>query len=146
LANPLLGQKAPHMNPEDICKLAAKGNAEAERFCKSWVAYCHALDDCFDGDKNLDDAVLASTFTAYTLELAANPFFQTYKGQLIGLMVQSANAWLDSNTVEGQATADVLKGFYHEVVFHCAFILGGWKRLRQVSMECRAYDFEKGAV
>lgn len=157
------------MSPEQICRMAASGNKDAERFCVAWLEFCHLVDDCADRDKPIDDNRLARVFTNYTLELCGNPFFQAHKGQLVSLMVQGANAWVDSNRAtypksweetepgvmsgtysdeekqllpQRQAQRDVLKGFYHEVIFHVAFICGGWPHLRRVTSECREYDFE----
>jgi hypothetical protein len=145
------------MSGDEIITLACKGNQDAERFCRAWVTRCHELDDCHDRDRPSDAERMAAAFLAFDLELAANPFFQTHRSQLLGLMVQSANAWLDSNrkfqwrdspsardlAIEHETRNAVLKGFYHEVVFFCAFLTGGWKHLRYVTQECREYDFEK---
>lgn len=148
------------MSGDEIITLACKGNKDAERLCRAWVTRCHELDDCHDRDKPADAERMASAFLALDLELATNPFFQAHRAQLLGLMVQSANAWLDTGKErpdwhsishdEWNAREAVLKGFYHEVVFHCAFILGedgnglhGWRCLRRLTQECREYDFEK---
>ena len=137
------------MSADEIIKLATKGNASAESFCRSWVTFCHLVDDLHDKDKAVSDDYLAGMLCAHTVELASNPFFQLHKEALIALMIQSANAWLDANRMRLAANpqlwvaSDVLKGFYHEVVFHCAMIVGGWTHLRQVTQECREYDFER---
>jgi len=146
------------MSGDEIIAMACKGNADAERFCRAWVTRCHELDDCHDRDKPNDAERMAAAFLAFDLELSSNAFFQAHRAQFIGLMVQSANAWLDSETKRKQAylirgdplstyvEASVLKGFYHEVVFHCAFILGGWTHLRRITQECREYDLERSAL
>lgn len=126
------------MTPEEICKMAANGDSFAERYCASWVAVCHAFDHCFDRDHPPDDNALAAAFAGYILELAGNPFFQVNKASLIGLMVQSLRAWADSNRLTGDAR-HVLAGMYHEVVYHVAFIKGGWKHMSNVTAECREY-------
>src|SRR3954469_3302533 len=120
------------MNAVQIIKMAADGNADAERFCKAWVGFCHVLDDCYDRDHPVSDSCLASVFVQIILEVSGNPFFLLHKPMLLSLMVQGANAWLDSNRPGiTQAERDVLKGFYHEVVFHVAFLVGGWSHLRR---------------
>lgn len=138
------------MNFDEISKFVCKGNADAERFCKSWVEYCHLLDDCVDQDKPLGAERVAGTGIKFILELSTNPFFQAHKAQLISLMIQGFRAWADSNAskygntsnVERCCERDVLKGFYHEVVFHVAAVVGGWDHLREVTAMCRQYDFE----
>lgn len=132
------------MNAVQIIKMATRGNVEAERFCQSWVAFCHTLDDCFDRDKPIDDSELARVFVAVILEVAGNTFFLTHKSMLVSLMVQSANAWVDSNHSPNPTERDVLKGMWHEVIFHVAFIIGGWSHMRYVTAEGREYDYEKG--
>jgi hypothetical protein len=140
------------MSADEISKFVCKGNADAEQFCKSFVAYCHLLDDCVDRDKPCDAERVAREAIDFIVQLTSNPFFVAHKAQLMGLIIQSFRAWADSNLPkyngaheikpETEHERDVIKGFYHEVVFHVAAILGGWEHLTEVTKRCREYDFE----
>lgn len=129
------------MTPNEICKAASSGNTDAERFCLSWVQFCHTLDDCYDRDHVLDDSTLASVFTAFILELSGNAWFLAHKAMLLGLMVQASNYWLQSNTRKG-AERDILKGYWHSVIYQAAFITGGWKHMLHVTRETLEFDYE----
>lgn len=130
------------MSGNEICRMAAKGCVDAERFCVAWVDFAHLMDDCADRDKSTGPDRIASTLAAFILELSGNPFFLANKAMLLGLMIQSAQAWADSDKRQPEER-DVLKGMYHEVVFHVAFLVGGWNHLQHVTSECREYQFEK---
>ena len=146
------------MTSDEIATFVCKGNKDAERFCKTFVAYCHLLDDCVDRDKPCDAERVARESIEFIVELSVNPFFQAHKAQLIGLIIQGFRAWADSNapkynptefkdgTLERLYERDVIKGFYHEAVYHVAAILGGWEHLRKVTELCRSYDFEERAA
>lgn len=130
---------------DEICRMAAGDNADALRFCETWVAFCHALDDCVDRDKPHSANVVAWPFVQMICELSGNPFYLQHKPMLLAVIVQGANAWVDSESGGfTPAVRDTLKGMWHEVIYHTAFLTGGWERLRMVTSTCREYDFEKG--
>lgn len=127
-----------------------RGNRDAMRFVELFVGHCHLVDDLVDRDKNTTDAQIVASWAAWNYELAFNAFFITHRLALCALMTQAFNAWVDSNqwrtreNVNECLAADVLKGWYHEVIYHVAFLCGGWGHLRGVTSKLRAYDFEKG--
>lgn len=136
------------MMTEDEIQLVTRGNEDAASFLRVFVAHCHMLDDIVDGDKPCDDERLMASETDWLLALTGNTFFLQHRALLVPLIVQGFNAWLDSNDW-AQSTdsykrlaSDVLKGFYHEVVWQVAFLCGGWKHLRAVTTRAREYDFE----
>lgn len=135
------------MNSEQL-NYATKGNAAAAEFLRVFIAHCHTLDDVIDRDKPVTDEALIASEIEWLLALSGNPFFQQNRALLVPLIVQSFNAWLDSNKwatdakPEKRIASDALKGWYHEVVFHTAFICGGWAHLRDVTSKHREYDFE----
>lgn len=140
------------MNAEQL-KYATKGNAAAADFLRVFIAHCHMLDDVIDGDKGpvTDERLIASEIE-WLLALSGNVFFQQHRALLVPLIVQAFNAWLDSNQWakaeqhEKRIASDALKGWYHEVVFHTAFLCGGWAHMREVTSQHREYDFEKENV
>jgi hypothetical protein len=126
------------MTAQDICTKASKGNPDALRFCAAWCQFCRVVDDWADRDRERTLEDVCARLMTFVIEVAGNPFFCAHKAQLIGLMIQSVNAWLDSENSAG-AKRDVLKGFYHEVVYHVAFITGGWEALRELTAQAREY-------
>ncbi len=141
------------MTSDEIATYVCQGNKDAEKFCRSFVAYCHLLDDCVDRDQPCDAERVARESIDFIVQLSANPFFIAHKAQLIGLIIQGFRAWADSNlpkygdgitspSVERGCERDIIKGYYHEVVYHVAAILGGWEHLRKVTEMCREYNFE----
>jgi hypothetical protein len=129
------------MNASEIITLAAKGNVDAENFCKAWCGFAHTLDDCADKDKPVTPDAIARTFTAYTLELAGNPFFQAHKGLLVGLMVQSANYWVASHD-RSPTERDITKCFWHAVIYEVAHLVGGWEHMSAVTRKTLQFDYE----
>jgi hypothetical protein len=136
------------LSQPELLKLIANGNADAERFLVVFIAHCHALDDRIDGDKPLTDEALIRDEVMWTLTLSNNPWFLQNRPVLLPIIIQGYNAWLDSNLLAKSASpgdvvaSDVVKGFYHEVVWHAAFLCGGWDRMREITRQYREYDFE----
>ncbi len=128
---------------EAILKSAANGNAAAYEWLQAWYCLCHLLDDLVDRDTELPISanVVSASMVDFIRVISFNPFYQMNKPQLFGLVVQAFNGWVDSE--EGAQPKDVLKGLWHEVVYHTAYITGGWGALRGVSAH-RSYDYEKG--
>lgn len=135
------------MTPEEI-SLVCKGNQEAMNFVGSWVTFCHVVDDVVDEDKPVTDEMLIKAMASYTVTLAKNPFFKAHSDALVSLMLQGFSAWLDSNQMEEsedlrtRQTSDVVKGFYHEVVWHVALLCGGYDHWREITKAHRKYDYD----
>lgn len=129
------------MTKEQIIKLAASGNPQAELFLEAFVRRAHYLDDIQDQDQGKTLRV-ADFESEWLFTLAANPFFLTHREQLVPVMILSINAWADSNLMERGPVRDVVKGLWHEVVYLTAFIVGGWPHLRIVTSTAREYDLE----
>ena len=136
------------MERDQLIEVCA-GNEDALRLCLAWRAFCHQLDDIEDGDNpdNLADDKVIGTQSAWFLETQLNPFWLQHKERLLPLVEISFNAWLDANgwergTPEQQVAADVLKGWYHELIFYCARLAGGWEHYRAVTTKFREYDFD----
>lgn len=136
------------MNAEQL-QYVTKGNGAAADFLRVFIAHCHTLDDVIDGDKGpvTDERLIASEIE-WLLALSGNVFFLQHRAFFVPLIVQAFNAWIDSNQWakaeqhEKRIGSDVLKGWYHEVVFHTAFLCGGWAHMREVTGKHREYDFE----
>ena len=126
------------MTANEIIKLAANGNAEAEAFARAWVQHCQMLDNLYDRDKLVTDDWIAGCTIQFITEQAGNKFYLEHRAMFYGLMVLAFNAWVDANRKTGIERA-VLSGMYHEVVYLVAYLTGGWQHLRHVTSECREY-------
>lgn len=136
------------MDAETIAYVCSD-NRDAIRLCESWLAHCHLWDDVIDGESaGLSAEKLVAMQHGWQLELIANPFFLQHRLALVPVIEAAYSAWLDSNdwqatgTNNQQFAAHVLKGHWHEVIFYCARLTGGWAHYREVCREYRDYDFE----
>lgn len=129
-------------------KQIANGNEHAEAFIRSYVDWCHMFDDVADGDKRVTDEEMAVKQLAFVTQIAHNPFYQRYARELTALMYQGVNAWLDANKWAKSPEADmrrdawVMKSIYQEVVWHVAYLTGGWNHMRAVTMNFREYQHD----
>jgi hypothetical protein len=136
------------MCPDEIITLACNGNQDAEKFCRAFVRWVHFVDDVIDGDKVLKVEEVAGANLDVILAFSENPFFSSYKLILMPLVIQASRAWVDSEDFvkrtdeQDRNASHVLKGFYHEVVWHVAYICGGWEHMRAVTAACRSYDYD----
>lgn len=135
------------MTADQIIKLAANGNQQAEDFARAWYLFCRLQDNGYDRDRLVTDDEIAKISVQFMTEMCGNDWFMQHRAMLFGLMVMSFNAWVDSNRRTGLERA-VLAGMYHEVIYCVAFLTGGWPHLRHVTSECREYkkDESHGAL
>lgn len=128
---------------KDICR----DNASAYNFCSSYLILCNILDHVIDGQP-FETEDLARALLNWTAQISDNEFWQANKESLYGLIVQGCSAWMDSNACaksekpELQTASHTLKSFYGEVIYHVAFIIGGYDHMRTVSLKWRAIDPE----
>lgn len=120
-------------------------NVDAARFTLAFLAFCHMIDDLVDRDVERTPANVALVLANYHLELLGNPWFNANRHAYWPLMNQAFMAWADSERlqkcaeVHARHTADVIKGFYHEVAYMTVFLVLGPQEAAKVE---RSYDFE----
>lgn len=133
---------------QDQIDFVTKGNKDAAAFLLAYITHCHLLDDFVDKDKPVDAEGLVEIQANFTMQMAGNAFFSANRAMLVPLMLTAYAAWLDSNQMaesgssEVRLASDVLKGYYHEVVWFSAFLLGGWAHYRTVTTRFREYDYD----
>lgn len=142
-------QNPPITITEQALAGLCNGDANAVRFCAAFHEFCHALDDVLDRD---NPGATRETFIKAVLggviEFSSNPFFQAYRAGLLALITQAFISWADSMDWQESGDpvkehdADVIKGLYHEVFFHVAFLCGGYDHARKVTAHFREYDHE----
>lgn len=130
---------------DDFMRLT-HSNESAWQFVELFAERSHQLDDIIDGDKELTDEQLIEAELAWMLALSKNPFYTAHQGFLMPLLIMSCNAWLDANKWEKSENqvkrvhSDVLKSYYHEVMFSVVYLCGGWKALREFTTLHREYQ------
>lgn len=132
----------------ELLKLVCREDEGAMKFCTSFVAWCHWIDDLVDRDKLWLPRDTVNVNLDALIAFSENPFFQKHKHQLLPLIIQSFRAYADSNewekrdNIRDRRAADIIKSTYHEVVWHVAYIVGGWEHLRDVTKHCRKFDYD----
>jgi len=130
----------------DAVMLDWLGDAAAVECLVAISTAAEAWDDAYDGDKNADfDAAFAALF----VQLPLNPFWQKAQGWLMPLVVACVNAWMDAREMEkggheSKVRAFMLRNLGLELVPAAVFYLHGYARMRELSMEIRAFfDHER---
>jgi hypothetical protein len=101
-------------------------------------------DDLIDGEP-VDPEDVHGAFVDALVRLQGNPFYRQHEGILMGVVIAGINAWLDSVQLETTPTeaarmhAFYLRNFAYELINVCAFAVGGWRHMRAVSADMRAF-------
>ncbi len=119
-------------------------DANAIRFLQSLFAVAEVWDDLTDGDKPVPVEDVNAAFMTALIDLPSNPFFTSFKDQLVPLMIVGINAWQDSNklqagTLTERALAYVLRDWYCEIAAFCVFVLHGTAAMQEFSSVFRDF-------
>lgn len=120
------------------------GSHDARAFILQMAEVAEVWDDLVDGDEVPRDR-LHGAFVTALFDIPANPFFIRHVDYLRPLMLAGMNAWLDSTELErrddkwAKTWAYALRDYYMELVPACAFLTGGYARMRMVSIEAREF-------
>lgn len=126
----------------------SKDDENAANFLAAFQAKAHLLDDVVDHAPDRMDKEHVMVELDWLLTMTQNPFVQAHKEKLVPVIILGMNAWLDANQWQlsvdkrKRTAADVVKGFYHEVLYLTALICGGFDHMRAMSEKHRSYDFE----
>ena len=121
-------------------------NEEAWKFVSLFADRAHYVDDIVDDEGQITDEDIIQRELAWMLALGQNEFYKAHSGFLMPLIIMGCNAWLDANQWEKsddpvkKTHSDVIKSLYHEVVFACVYICGGWAALREFTKQHREYQ------
>lgn len=125
------------------------GNAEAIEFVQTLTNIAEFWDDVKDNDKPITDDEMDAAFLGALFQLPANQFYSSNYKFFQSLMMSSVNAWKDSNHFmycddeKLRRLAFQLRFMLFEVTKMSAFLIGGWKHLREVSPQiCEFYAYE----
>jgi hypothetical protein len=125
---------------DEIIKLCANGNADAESYLTSIGMVSRVLDDLIDKDYQVEDKQICRAFFELLGGLWLNPFFIKNAQTLIPLHIASYNAFMDSNewAENGDSLkrlySHVMKDYINELMGVTAFLCGGYSHMRQCSI------------
>src|SRR5436305_15166037 len=83
-------------NREEIIQFVGRDNEEAKQFCRAFVNWCHWIDDVLDKDVLWLPQEVVRVNLEMVLVFSENAFFQSYKHQLMPLVLQASRAFGDS--------------------------------------------------
>lgn len=122
---------------------AANGNEMATRYLWIIAQAARTLDDLVDRDRTVPNDKIVEVFHTLLVELNQNPFFIQNRLYLTGLQQMALNAWLDANAWANshdpleRLYAHVLRDLLNEMLPSVAYLTGGWRHARAVSLQIR---------
>ena len=124
---------------KDRITLAANGDPHAADFLWRFWNFSHAFDDLIDQDKPITAEKAMRELLLFVQMLSFNPFYQRHKDQLYSLLVQigatvvDCDDWLAaSKDTETRRIARAIGPGDCELIFHVAFLTGGWDHMRNL--------------
>lgn len=138
------------MEPHKVKIIAEvlKNDRDAVKFVMDIAGISRIWDDLYDQDRKVDPYDLNLAFWRALVEIPSNPFYVQYQYQLIPLLREYINNWMDANEFERgdhhqKTLAFVLRDSLGGLLAQCAYILGGYDWMRQMSPKIRAVQFEE---
>ena len=128
---------------KEAIDLAANGDRGAASYLWAMATAARTLDDLVDRDEPVTDEQIVNAFFGLLVDLPLLPFFQRHRDVLTGVQLVALNAWLDANHLErrGDATAQlyahVLRDAVNELLVAVAYLTGGFRHMRRVSLRAR---------
>ncbi len=121
---------------------ALRGDLQAIKFCDDLFALTQVWDDLVDGDREVAPETVNRTFWRALVELPQNPFYLRNLEDLRPLLRGFFNDWFDANSLEHgdvheRTLSFVLRDAVGSVVSQCAYLVGGYEWMRQVSPDIR---------
>lgn len=139
----------PRADQAEFLHWALKGEPWAIRLCQSVGQAGQDLDDLYDGDDTstpVQETVERLAWTAL-VEIPDNPFYRAHYERLQPIVRAALIDWFDANALERggvhqQRLAFVLRDTVGTLVTHCAWLLGGYDWMREVSVKVREHMYE----
>lgn len=102
-----------------------------------------AWDDLIDGDA-VEPERINRTFLFALVGMHRNRFWRQFGDQLLPIMMSCINAWMDSNEWQKGDRKQRMMAFYLrnmgiELIQAAAFCLGGFERMREISLDVRKF-------
>ena len=137
----------PRENEHEFVSKCLMGEPNAVAFCGSLFRVSQVIDDLVDQDKPVSKDAVKEAFWECLIEIPRNPFYQRHFNQLLPQIQVFFNDWLDSCDLEKKGDhekniAFVLRDSIGSIIAHCAYILGGYRWMREVSVMIREHIHE----
>ncbi len=142
----------PRENESEFIHKVLKGNIHAVVFCQTIFRVSQVIDDLIDRDKDVDNRTIMNTFWTCIIELPNNPFYRKHFDFLNPLLQSYFNDWMDSYFLETtksdhhQNIAFGLRASIGNILVQCAFLIGGYHWMREISIEVRDHIFEESLL
>ena len=129
-------------NQNQLLDRVLMGNQAAISFCEEFFGLTQIWDDLYDGDNYVEPETINEAFWVALISLPNNPFYQQHFGYLNTIIQSAIMDWLDSNklvdgTHEHKCAAYVLRDSASNLVIHCAYLIGGYDWMREISIDVR---------
>lgn len=128
---------------DDIIAKACNGDKFAAKYLADIAWCCRRIDDLYDGDYAVPSNDIEILFRKFFVDIPMNPFYLKNYQTLTCQQAIFYNAWMDSNrwAEETDKTkrlyAHVIRDYIDETVRMVAFIIGGFDKLREISLVSR---------
>jgi len=125
---------------------ATAGNESARQWIAAWHFYCHAIDDLVDGDAVLNTEsmldLLIQANSLYSMPFYIENWFrlQPVIAQITSTYADSV-AWEKADEEWKRQTSDVLRLCGNDMILQVAWIIGGYKHMRAISLKLREFAY-----
>ncbi len=143
------------MNQVEFIKKAVLGDLAAEDFCRRVFNVSQVLDDLIDKDKPVTDDDIFNSFWECLIEIPKNPFYLKHAPTLVPMMQVFMVDYYDSVVLEraekvnkqkndhGKNIAFTLRDSIGSIITHCAYLVGGYQHMIEMSAEVRLVIFDE---
>lgn len=138
----------PRQNEEEFLFWALRGHRQAVAFCQGIFRISQVWDDLIDRDRAVSDAQVNEAFWTALVSIPQNPFYAAHMIHLTPLLSQYIVDWMDATRLEGEgeheeSIAFVLRDSVGSIIIQCAYLVGGFEWMNQVSQAVREHIFEE---
>lgn len=136
-------QHFTHRLYKELIPLCCNGNVDAAEYLKRLFFIVRAIDDVWDGDRNTMKEDIVDAFFLFMADIACNLFYKQHQEKLTALNIVAFNAWQDANEWEKdsdslkQLYAHVLRDYICDVLIYTAYLTGGRRHMRSISLQVR---------
>lgn len=130
-----------------LLRYVLKDNVSAISLCILLGDVARIWDNLVDGDKPVSEDELHNVFWMLLVDLPENQFFRQYIDELRPIIRQIVIDYLDSEKLKYSSNPShiqvsyVLRDTLHNIITHCAYLIGGKAWLDEVSLEIRKFAY-----
>ncbi|MFM2625739.1 hypothetical protein [Vibrio owensii] len=141
------------MNQREFIEHALLGDKTAIDFVVKLFNISQIFDDLIDKDKSVSDEDIFRSYWVCLVELPKNPFYVRHAATLIPMMQIFLVDYRDSVILEreralkenehGKNIAFVLRDSIGSIITHCAYLIGGYEHMANISVQVREVIFDE---